>query len=53
MATTYNTTTVDNKKLTIRVDKLEEQFLKITYIRIYVDGVKIDETIIEKESYND
>ena len=27
--TTYNTTTVDNQKLTIQVDKLEEQFLKV------------------------
>tara|TARA_R100000808_G_C2013953_1_gene65259 strand:+ start:137 stop:295 length:159 start_codon:yes stop_codon:yes gene_type:complete len=50
---TYNTTTVDGKKLTIQVDKVEEQFLRVTYIRIYVDEVKVDETIIEKESKND
>ena len=33
---TYNTTTVDNQKLTIQVDKVEEQFFKVTYIRVYI-----------------
>lgn len=45
----YNTTTVDGKKLTIQVDKVEEQFLKVTYIRIYVDEVKVHQTVLEWE----
>ena len=46
---TYNTTTVDNQKLTIQVDKVEEQFFKLTYIRVYVDELKVHETVLEWE----
>jgi len=46
---TYNTTTVDNQKLTIRVDKVVEQFFKVTYIRVYIEELKVHETVLEWE----
>jgi hypothetical protein len=46
---TYNTTTIDNQKLTIQVDKVEERFVKVTYIRVYVEGVKVHQTVLEWE----
>tara|TARA_R110000824_G_scaffold37327_6_gene114714 strand:+ start:92 stop:427 length:336 start_codon:yes stop_codon:yes gene_type:complete len=46
---TYNTTTVDNQDLTIKVEKVVEKFFQVTLVTIYVKGIKMHQTVLEWE----
>ena len=47
---TFKTTTVDNKELIVQIDKVEEQFLEATLVRVYVDGKMLVRSILEEEN---